>query len=149
MSLEQRLMTDLKEAMKAKDQAKLRSIRAVKAAIILMKTDGSGDEITEEKEIKLIQKLVKQRKESLDIYEKQDRADLAAIEKEEISVLETYLPEQMDEEELKAVIQGIMEKVGASSMADMGKVMGIASQELAGKADGKAISAIVKQILAN
>jgi len=149
MSLEQRLMTDLKEAMKAKDQAKLRSIRAVKAAILLMKTDGSGDEITEEKEIRLIQKLVKQRKESLDIYEKQERADLANIEKEEIAVLETYLPEQMGEEQLKGIIQGIIDKVGASSMADMGKVMGIASTELAGKADGKAISSIVKQILAS
>lgn len=147
MSLEQRLMTDLKEAMKAKDQAKLRSIRAVKAAILLMKTDGSGDEITEEKEIKLIQKLVKQRKESLDIYEKQGREDLASVEKEEIAVLETYLPEQMGEEELTGVIQGIIDKVGASSMADMGKVMGMASKELAGKADGKAISTIVKQIL--
>jgi len=149
MSLEQRLMTDLKEAMKAKNQAKLRSIRAVKAAILLMKTDGSGDEITEEKEIRLIQKLVKQRKESLDIYEKQERADLANIEKEEIAVLETYLPEQMGEEQLKGIIQGIIDKVGASSMADMGKVMGIASTELAGKADGKAISSIVKQILAS
>lgn len=147
MSLEQRLMTDLKEAMKAKDQAKLRSIRAVKAAILLMKTDGTGDEITEEKEIKLIQKLVKQRKESLDIYEKQGREDLASVEKEEIAVLETYLPEQMGEEELKGIIQGIIEKVGANSMADMGKVMGMASKELAGKADGKAISTIVKQIL--
>lgn len=147
MSLEQRLMTDLKEAMKAKDQAKLRSIRAVKAAILLMKTDGSGDEITQEKEIKLIQKLVKQRKESLDIYEKQGREDLASVEKEEIAVLETYLPEQMGEEELTGVIQGIIDKVGASSMADMGKVMGMASKELAGKADGKAISTIVKQIL--
>jgi len=97
----------------------------------------------------LIQKLVKQRKESLDIYEKQERADLANIEKEEIAVLETYLPEQMGEEQLKGIIQGIIDKVGASSMADMGKVMGIASTELAGKADGKAISSIVKQILAS
>jgi len=95
----------------------------------------------------LIQKLVKQRKESLDIYEKQGRTDLADIEKEEISVLEAYLPEQMGEEELKGFIQGIIERVGANSMADMGKVMGMASKELAGKADGRAISTIVKQIL--
>lgn len=149
MSLEQKLMTDLKEAMKAKDQAKLRSIRAVKAALLLMKTDGSGDEITAEKEIKLVQKLVKQRKESLDIYQQQGREDLAAVEREEIQVLETYLPEQMGEEELTSIIKGIIDRVGASSMADMGKVMGMASKELAGKADGKAISTIVKQILAN
>lgn len=147
MSLEQKLMTDLKEAMKAKDQAKLRSIRAVKAALLLMKTDGSGDEITEEKEIKLVQKLVKQRKESLDIYVKQGREDLAAVEREEITVLETYLPEQMGEEELTTIVKGIIDKLGANSMADMGKVMGMASKELAGKADGKAISGIVKQIL--
>lgn len=147
MSLEKRLMGDLKEAMKAKDQAKLRSIRAAKAALLLMKTDGTGSEITEEREIKLIQKLVKQRKESLDIYVKQGREDLAVVEREEIAVLETYLPEQMGEDELKSVITGIVEKLGASSMADMGKVMGAASAELAGKADGKAISILVKQIL--
>ena len=149
MSLEKRLMGDLKEAMKAKDQAKLRSIRAAKAALLIMKTDGTGSEITEDREIKLIQKLVKQRKESLDIYVKQGREDLAVVEREEIAVLETYLPEQMDETELKSVISGIIDKLGASSMADMGKVMGAASAELAGKADGKAISVLVKQMLSN
>jgi len=147
MSLEQRIMTDLKEAMKAKDQAKLRSIRAIKAAILLLKTDGSGNEITEDTEIKVIQKLVKQRKESLDIYEKQGREDLAAVENEEIAVLETYLPEQMGEAELTDFLKGLVDKLGASSMADMGKIMGVASKELAGKADGKAISSIVKQLL--
>ncbi len=149
MSLEKRLIGDLKEAMKAKDQAKLRSIRAAKAALLIMKTDGTGSEITEDREIKLIQKLVKQRKESLDIYVKQGREDLAVVEREEIAVLETYLPEQMDETELKSVISGIIDKLGASSMADMGKVMGAASAELAGKADGKAISVLVKQMLSN
>ena len=117
MSLEQKIMTDLKEAMKAKDQAKLRSIRAIEAAILLMKTDGTGQEITEDKEIKLIQKLVKQRKESLDIYEKQGRDDLAAVEKEEIAVLEKYLPEQMGEAELTDYLKGLVDKLGASSMA--------------------------------
>ena len=149
MSLEQKIMTDLKEAMKAKDQAKLRSIRAIKAAILLMKTDGTGQEITEEKEVKLIQKLVKQRKESLDIYEKQGREDLAAVEKEEIAVLEKYLPEQMGEAELTDYLKGLVDKLGASSMADMGKIMGVASKDLAGKADGKAISGIVKQLLSS
>ena len=149
MSLEQKIMTDLKEAMKAKDQAKLRSIRAIKAAILLMKTDGTGQEITEEKEVKLIQKLVKQRKESLDIYEKQGRDDLAAVEKEEIAVLEKYLPEQMGEAELTDYLKGLVDKLGASSMADMGKIMGVASKDLAGKADGKAISGIVKQLLSS
>lgn len=149
MSLEQKVTGDLKEAMKAKDQAKLRSIRAIKAAILLMKTDGTGQEITEEKEIKLIQKLVKQRKESLDIYEKQGREDLAAVEKEEIQVLETYLPAQMDEAALTDYLKSVVDKLGASSMADMGKIMGVASKELAGKADGKAISTIVKQLLSS
>jgi uncharacterized protein YqeY len=149
MSLEQKITSDLKEAMKAKDQAKLRSIRAIKAAILLMKTDGTGQEITEEKEIKLIQKLVKQRKESLDIYEKQGREDLAAVEKEEIQVLEKYLPAQMDEAALTDYLKQIVDKLGANSMADMGKIMGVASKELAGKADGKAISTIVKQLLSS
>ncbi len=149
MSLEQKITSDLKEAMKAKDQAKLRSIRAIKAAILLMKTDGTGQEITEEKEIKLIQKLVKQRKESLDIYEKQGRDDLAAVEKEEIQVLEKYLPAQMDEAALTDYLKSVVDKLGASSMADMGKIMGVASKELAGKADGKAISTIVKQLLSS
>jgi len=149
MNLEEKIGTDLKEAMKAKDQARLRSIRAIKAAILLLKTDGSGQELTPEKEIKLVQKLVKQRKESLDIYIKQDREDLAAVEREEIAVLEKYLPAQISEDELKEIIQNIITKTGASGMADMGKVMGMASKELAGKADGKAISGIVKSLLSS
>lgn len=147
MSLESRLNDDLKTAMRAKDQAALRTIRAVKTAITLMKTDGSGNEVNEEGEIKLLQKLAKQRKESLDIYVKQGREDLAVKEREEIEILEKYLPAQMGEAELEAFVKGIVEKTGASGMADMGKVMGMASKELAGKADGKAISAIVRKLL--
>ncbi len=147
MSLETRIMTDLKEAMKAKDKAAMRGIRAIKSAILLAKTDGSGNEITEEQEIKMLQKLVKQRRDSLQIYMDQGREDLAAVEKEEIEVIERYLPEQLSEEELEARLKAIIEKLGASSMKDMGKVMGMASKDLAGSADGKAISAKVKQLL--
>jgi len=147
MSLEAKLMTDLKAAMKAKDQVALRSIRAVKAALLLQKTDGTGEAMTEEKEIKLLQKLVKQRKDSLDIFVKQNREDLAVKERDEIAVIEKYLPEQMSAEELEGVIKGLIEQTGATSMRDMGKVMGMASKQLAGKADGKTISGIVKKIL--
>jgi uncharacterized protein YqeY len=147
MSLEERITKDMKEAMKAKDKVSLRGIRAIKAALLLAKTDGSGDEMTDEKEIKLLQKLVKQRKDSLDIFNKQGRDDLAQTEKEEIAVIEKYLPEQLSAEELEAVIKGIIEKTGASSMKDMGKVMGMASKQLAGKADGKTISGVVKALL--
>jgi uncharacterized protein YqeY len=147
MSLEVKLMTDLKEAMKSKDQPALRSIRAAKAAILLLKTDGSGKELDESGEIKLIQKLVKQRQDSLDIFEKQNREDLAVKEREEIAVLQRYLPKQLSEEELTPIIQEIIEKTGSTNMKDMGKVMGMASSQLAGKADGKSISAIVKKLL--
>lgn len=148
MSLEEKITADLKQAMKAKDQAALRSIRAIKAQILLAKTDGSGNEMTTDDEIKLLQKLVKQRKESLDIYEKQGREDLAVIEKEEIAVIEKYLPEQMSDDDLKAYVMSVVEKTGASGMKDMGKVMGIASKELAGKADGKTLASMVKACLA-
>ncbi len=147
MSLEAKINTDLKEAMKAKDQVALRGIRAIKSGILLLKTDGSTGEINEEKEIKLLQKLVKQRKDSLDIYEKQNREDLAVKEREEIAVIEKYLPAQMSEDELKGIIQQIIAQTGAASMKDMGKVMGMASKQLAGKADGKTISTIVKSLL--
>ena len=147
MSLEKRIMGDLKEAMKAKDQASVRSIRAIKAAILLAKTDGSGKELDEAGEIKLVQKLVKQRQDSLDIYEKQGREDLAATEREEIEVLQRYLPKQMSEEELSTFLEALVGEVGASSMKDMGKVMGLANQRLAGKADGKTIAAKVKELL--
>ncbi|MFK7806597.1 MAG: GatB/YqeY domain-containing protein [Saprospiraceae bacterium] len=148
MSLESRLNDDLKTAMRAKDQASLRTIRAIKTALTLLKTDGSGSEINEEAEIKLLQKLAKQRKDSLDIYDKQGREDLAVKEREEIAVLEKYLPAQMDEAELENFLKGLVTQTGASGMGDMGKVMGMASKQLAGKADGKTISGIVRKLLA-
>ncbi len=150
MNLEEKVMIDLKAAMLAKDEKSLRSLRAIKAAILNTKTsEGFSGEIKEEEEIKLLQKLVKQRKDSLEIYETQNRPDLASKEKEEIEVIEKFLPKQMNAEELKGIIEKIVEKSGASSPADMGKVMGMANKELAGKADGKAIAAIVKEILSS
>ncbi|MFM9946335.1 MAG: GatB/YqeY domain-containing protein [Saprospiraceae bacterium] len=147
MTLEERIMQDLKEAMKAKDQAALRGIRAIKAAILLAKTDGSGDEITPEKEIKMLQKLVKQRRESLGIFEQQGRADLALIESEEIEVLERYLPKQLDGEALEAIVRNIIAETGATGVKDMGKVMGAATKQLAGQADGKVVGEVVKRLL--
>lgn len=148
MSLEQKVMADLKTAMLAKDEKALRALRAIKSAIILAKTaEGAGGEIKEEEEIKLLQKLVKQRKDSLEIYEKQNREDLASKEKEEIEVIEKFLPKQMDTAELKSVIEKIISESGASSPSDMGKVMGIANKQLAGKAEGKTIAGIVKELL--
>ena len=141
-------MTDLKAAMFAKDEAALRSLRAVKAAILLAKTsEGSSGELKEEDEIKLLQKLVKQRKDSLEIFQQQNRADLAKKEEEEIAVIEKFLPQQMSPEELKEALKTIIHSVGATSPADMGKVMGQATKQFAGKADGKTISAMVKELL--
>ena len=149
MGLEEKVMTDLKTAMLARDEKSLRSLRAIKAAIINLKTsEGFSGEIKNDDEIKLLQKLVKQRKESLEIYEKQNRKDLADKEKEEIDVIEKFLPKQMSEEELKVVIASIVKETGATTQADMGKVMGLANKQLAGKADGKTIAAVVKGILA-
>ncbi|MCO6480650.1 MAG: GatB/YqeY domain-containing protein [Phaeodactylibacter sp.] len=148
MSLEERIAQDLKEAMKAKDQAALRGIRAVKAAILVEKTSGTKHDLTEETEMKLLQKLVKQRKDSLEIYEKEGREDLAQTEREEIEVIERYLPKQLSEDELRVEIKKIIDEVGADSMKDMGKVMGAAQKKLAGKADGKTMSGIVKELLA-
>ncbi len=149
MSLENRIMQDLKAAMKAKDKAAMRGIRAIKSAILLAKTDGSGQELNEEREIKMLQKLVKQRKDSLDIYEKQNRADLAQIEQEEIAVIEKYLPQQLSEADLEVFVKKIIEETGASGMKDMGKVMGLANKQLAGKADGRTIAGVVKKMLAS
>jgi uncharacterized protein YqeY len=149
MSLEQKIMADLKTAMLAKDEKALRSLRAIKAAILLAKTnEGAGGELKEEDETKLLQKLVKQRKDSLEIFQQQNRTDLAQKEQEEIEVIEKFLPKQMSSEELKAAVAEIVAATGASSPADMGKVMGVATKQLAGKADGKAISAVVKELLA-
>lgn len=148
MALEQKIMAELKTAMLAKDEKALRSLRAVKAAILLAKTaEGAGGELKEEDEVRLLQKLVKQRKDSLEIFEQQNRADLAIREKEEIEVIEKFLPRQLSPEELKEVISRIITETGASSPADMGKVMGAATKQLGGKADGKTISGIVKELL--
>ncbi len=149
MSLEQKIMADMKDAMKAKDEAALRGLRAIKAAIIIAKTsEGAGGELKEEDEPKLLQKLVKSRKDSLLIYQQQNRPDLAKKEEEEITVIEKFLPKQLDEAALKAVLAKIIADTGASSVADMGKVMGLATKQLAGQADGKAIGAAVKELLA-
>jgi uncharacterized protein YqeY len=149
VALEQQIMGELKTAMLAKDEKSVRSLRAIKAAIILAKTsEGAGGEISEDAEIKLLQKLVKQRKDSLEIFQQQNREDLAVKEQEEIAVIEKFLPKQLDENELKQIVSEIIASSGATSPADMGKVMGIATKQLAGKADGKTVSAIVKQLLA-
>ena len=147
MSLEQNIMAQMKDAMKAKDEAALRGLRAIKAAILLAKTSGGSSEITADDEIKLLQKLVKQRKDSLEIFQKQNRTDLAQKEQEEINIIEQFLPKQLGAEELKTIIAGIIDQVGATSAADMGKVMGVASKQLASQADGKTISAVVKELL--
>ncbi|ACU58543.1 GatB/YqeY domain-containing protein [Chitinophaga pinensis] len=149
MSLELNINAAIKAAMLAKSEAELRALRAIKAAVLLAKTaEGGGGELTEADETKLLQKLAKQRKDSLEIFRQQNREDLAVKEEEELVVIERYLPKQMDEAELKAVITEIIATTGASSPADMGKVMGVASKQLAGKADGKAISTMVKELLA-
>ena len=140
-------MEDLKEAMKNRDEATKRGIRAIKAALLLAKTDGSGEEMTAEKEIKILQKLVKQRRDSLEIYEKQSREDLAVVEREEIAVIEKYLPKQLDEAELESILRQIIAETGAQGPKDMGKVMGLANKQLAGKAEGKIISQVVKRLL--
>jgi uncharacterized protein YqeY len=148
MGLEQKVMADLKTAMLAKNEGALRGLRAIKAAIIIAKTsEGAGGELKEEDETKLLTKLIKQRKDSLEIYQQQNRADLAKKEQEEIVVIEKFLPKQLDAEELKAVLLKIMADTGASSPADIGKVMGVATKQLAGQADGKTISATVKELL--
>jgi uncharacterized protein YqeY len=147
MSLETQIQSDLKAAMLSKDEAALRALRAVKSAILLAKTSGAGGELSAEDEIKMLQKLVKQRKESIDIYEKQGRDDLAKTEKDEVAVIEKYLPAQMSEADVRAEVKRIIEATGAKSAAEMGKVMGAASKQLAGKADNKMVAAIVKELL--
>ena len=148
MSLELRVMDELKNAMRAKDEAGLRTLRAIKAAIIIEKTaEGATGEITEAMELKMLQKLAKQRKDSLEIFVKQNREDLAAKEREELAIIERFLPQQMTSEELKAAVTEIIAQVGATTAADMGKVMGVASKQLAGKTDGKSISEMVKILL--
>ena len=142
-------MGELKTAMLAKDESALRGLRAIKAAIIIARTsEGAGGELKEEDETKLLQKLVKQRKDSLAIYQEQKRPDLAKKEEEEIAVIEKFLPKQLDEAALRTILARIIAETGASSPADMGKVMGIATKELAGQADGKTIGAVAKELLA-
>lgn len=145
MTLEEKINTDLKTAMLAKDEVSVRGLRAIKSAILLAKT--SGTTTTEADEIKMLQKLVKQRKESAEIYQQQNREDLVKPEVEEIAVIERYLPKMMSEDEIKAHLQNIIASVGATSAADMGKVMGAASKHFAGKADNKIVSTLVKQLL--
>lgn len=148
MNLEEKIMADMKDAMKAKNEAVLRSLRAIKAEIIKAKTDpGAGGTIDEATEQKFLQKMMKQRRDSLDIFEKQGREDLAVKEREEMAVIEKFLPKQMEEAAIKEAIIKIIAETGASSPADMGKVMGAASKQLAGQADGKTISNIVKELL--
>ena len=150
MALEQKVMAELKTAMLAKDEAALRGLRAIKAAIILAKTtEGAGGVLQEADETKLLQKLVKQRKDSLTIYQQQNRADLARKEEEEIAVIEKFLPQQLDESTLKAILSKIIAETGASSPADIGKVMGAATKQLAGQADGKTINAIARELLSS
>ena len=149
MSLEQIIMSKMKDAMKAKDEASLRGLRAIKAGIILAKTaEGAKGELGTEDEIKMLQKLMKQRKDSLQIYQQQNRPDLAKKEEEEISIIQQFLPTSLSAEELNKEIKIIIAEIGASSLADMGKVMGHATKKLGGRADGKSISAAVKQLLA-
>jgi hypothetical protein len=148
MSLEQKIMAEMKDAMKSKNEAVLRGLRAIKAEIIKAKTEpGAAGEIDEATEQKFLQKMMKQRKDSLEIFEKQGREDLAIKEREELEVIERFLPKQMSADEIKEAVKAIIAETGASSAADMGKVMGVASKQLAGKADGKSISAIVKELL--
>ena len=148
MSLEKDVMTQMKAAMKAKDAAALEALRAVKSAILLAKTENSQQDLSEEQEIKILQKLVKQRKDSAILYREQNREDLAEPEEKQAEVIAQFLPEQLSEAEIEANVEAIIAQTGAEGMKDMGKVMGLASKELAGKADGKTISMIVKKKLA-
>ena len=147
MTLEERINADIKAAMLAKERKKLDALRAVKSAILLLKTNGSGDAISQEAEIACLQKLVKQRKESAELYKQQNRMDLFEDEAFQQAVIEAYLPEQMSEEEIRTELQKIISETGASSVKDMGKVMGAAQKAFAGRADNKVVSTIVKELL--
>lgn len=147
MTLEERINADIKAAMLAKERRKLDALRAVKSAILLLKTNGSGDAISQEAEIACLQKLVKQRKESAELYKQQNRMDLYEDEAFQQAVIEAYLPEQMSEEEIRTELQKIISETGASTVKDMGKVMGAAQKAFAGRADNKVVSTIVKELL--
>jgi uncharacterized protein len=148
MALQQQIDQDIKAAMLAKDDVRLRGLRAIKAALLLAKTEkGASENVSEETEIKVLQKLVKQRRESADIYKSQNREDLYTIEMEELHVIEGYLPKQLGREEIMEHVQKAISLVGATGIKDMGKVMGAVNKELAGKADGRTISELVKEAL--
>lgn len=150
MSLEIQVMEQMKEAMKSKNEAMLRGLRAIKAEIIKAKTEpGAAGQLTEEAAMKMLQKMVKSRKDSLQIYQEQNRADLAQKEQEEIAIIEKFLPAQLGEEQLTAALKAIITQVGAAGPQDLGKVMGIATKQFAGQADGKVVAALVKQLLTN
>lgn len=148
MALEQQIQKDIMEAMKAHNTVRTNAVRAIKSEILLAKTSGAGAEITDEDVIKLIQKLIKQRKESAAMYAQGGRQDLADNELAEAAEMEGYLPKQLSEAEVEEIVKGIIAETGASSMADMGKVMGLATKKLAGQADGRTVSTIVKKLLA-
>jgi uncharacterized protein YqeY len=147
MKLEEQINADIKAAMLAKDSAKLEGLRAIKSAILLMKTSPEGN--TPDAELKALQKMVKQRKETAELYISQQREDLASVELAQAAVIEAYLPKQLNEEEIKAAVALVITQVGASGPSDLGKVMGVVTKQLAGKADGKTVSSIVKQLLTN
>jgi len=148
MSLITQIDQDIKQAMLGKQEARLRGLRAIKSALLLARTEkGASEDITPETEIKVLQRLIKQRKESADIYKTQNREDLYKIEAEEMEVIEAYLPKQMERSEVAAYLKELIGRVGATSVKDMGKVMGAANKELAGKADGRTISEVVRELL--
>ena len=149
MTLTDKIKGDLKEAMKAKDKVKLESLRAIKSALLLASTEKGATESSDELELKMLQKLVKQRKDAATIFTEQGRDDLAQPELDQVAIIEAYLPEQMSEDEVKAIVDAVVAQSGASSLADMGKVMGMVNQKLAGKADGKVIAGFVKAALAS
>jgi uncharacterized protein len=150
MSLEKKIMDEMKDAMRSKNEAMLRSLRAIKAEIIKAKTEpGAGGEIDEATEQKFLQKMMKQRRDSFEIFSQQGRTDLAVKEKEEMEVIERFLPKQLSQAEITEAVAKIIAATGASSAADMGKVMGLASKQMAGLADGKTISGIVKELLSS
>jgi uncharacterized protein YqeY len=150
MSLKSTIEQEIKKAMLAKDKGRLTALRSIKSLILLAETEkGGGDTLTEDIELKLLTKAAKQRKDSLEVYRQQNREDLAAVEAAELEVIEEFLPKQLTEEEVKLEVQKIIDLVGATSMQEMGKVMGAATKALAGKADGKSISQAVKSLLSS
>ncbi len=149
MSLKERIETDIKNAMRAKQQDELRALRAIKSQILLAATEkGAAEDLTEAEEMQLLNKAAKQRKDSLEIYKKENRTDLAEKEEQELLIIERYLPKQLSEEEVKETVSGIISELNAGSMQDMGKVMGVATKKLAGRADNKTIASVVKSLLA-